>query len=68
MSLKFVEYFARHSGQAGDSFGLRLIRLWRKREPESSKYKNKSGFAFAGMTKRATAFLKELWFQDTRRT
>ena len=22
-------------GQAGDSFSLRLIRLWRKREPES---------------------------------
>jgi hypothetical protein len=25
---------SRHSGQAGESFSLTLIRLWRKREPE----------------------------------
>src|SRR3970282_795392 len=25
-----------HSRQAGDSFGLRLIRLWRKLDPEST--------------------------------
>jgi hypothetical protein len=30
--------FERHCGQADDSLGLSLIRLWRKREPESRKF------------------------------
>jgi len=35
MEPKFPAIINRHSGQAGESFSLRLIRLQRKRDPES---------------------------------